>query len=146
MHGHLKIHYSGGLPEGIRALVEPLVLEFGWLLPAWVTELRVLWSEEVDGAAALMETSAEYRFCKLVVRPDFIATDFATQREYIVHEMIHPALQATKLVQHELLEALDVERENPALARWACEQIRKANEAATQDLADALLRREALGA
>lgn len=130
------------LPDLLRRDLPALIARWQWVLPPWIHTVNVLWQEEDDGVPVAIETHEEYRCAKLIIRPSFLTAEEPTRSEYVLHELLHAAIQPTKSVVFDLAEATQLPDVNPALWRWVQETTRQANERAVQDLADAILAHE----
>lgn len=134
-----RIEWNQDVPEAVRKEVEPLLGRYHGLIPTWCI-LRVLYSREEGESPAEMRVHAEYRTAQLVIYPDFLPADRELRAEWVLHELLHIPTMGMKRAFHDVLEAVDLETEQPALYRWAVEAMRKANEAATTDLTESLRR------
>lgn len=135
---HLRIEWNDVATE-IRAAAEPHVLAALFALPSWVTELNLFWSETGEtecGEAALSVTVRdEYRLLSVFIHPGFLAFDAEGRYRTIMHEFSHALVHPVVAFAESLIEQL------PEAAQGiAKEQLRRANESATQDATEALLR------
>lgn len=140
---HPEIEPHSSLPEVHREDVLPMLQRAaGLIVPSWCRKIIVFYKadEDKDGSAALMTSYPEYRWAQLVLTASFLEANYETRLEYVVHELCHTVTHPSKALEHKLLDVLDVRKENRQLYQWAFEAIREANEAATQDMAEAILR------
>jgi hypothetical protein len=135
-----RILWDADVPALAESVTAPLVERYAPLLPRWVEELRIGWGQREDGCPAEMYVAQEYRFARLTLYPPYLSQDESTRDETIRHEILHAALMPMKRLVFRVLEALNVEQDNPGLFRWAAEEARETNEGAVQDLTEGLRR------
>lgn len=134
----LRIEWND-CPAEIRAAAEPHVTACLFALPSWVTELNLFWRESGEtesGDAALSVTVRdEYRFLSVFIHPGFLAYDGPGRYRVVLHEFAHALSSPLVALVDKLLEhvAEDVKT-------FAAEDQRRAKEAVTQDIVEAMNR------
>lgn len=91
----LKIVWNKHTPLEMRALIEPIIDEYKWLLPQWMVTLYVGYWDSASQDATGTTTHAEicvnddYLNASLSVFSSWMDGDQETRRNDIVHEFLH---------------------------------------------------------
>lgn len=122
--------------DAVRALAEPILDRWRWLIPSWCHELLVFYREtDGDNAAAACRTYPEYRYAQLMIYGSFVGKQRPDDRENaIIHELLHVQLQP--LVQ-EFKHLLAQQVPEGPLREWANTNHTGAMEGVVCDLARA---------
>lgn len=126
----VKITWDVGVPDEVRASVEPLLADGLRLVPRWVADLAVEWVSDGEELAS-MSTQVEYRRATLTIHPNFLAQALPERQQVLRHEMLHLVTQPIVDVLADLIDACKVDKKMEA---WAIEQSRRAKEGLVCDL------------
>lgn len=124
-----KVEWDG-LPREVERAARPAVRACLPLLPGWMNNLVVRWSDK-DSGAAQITTDYRYRCAKLEILPGFLDADADTRKAYIVHEFAHLLLAPYQEFTRTLMDG----EVAPMIGRLE----ESALEQATEDTATALL-------
>jgi len=135
----IRVYWDGDTPSEVRQLVEPYVLRYLHLLPAWLTELRIFWDPSPDEAGAAMRTkiSEEYRNGWLGICPKFLNGDEYFRHDTVVHEFVHFTVNP---LWHLVLRLIDHVKADERFEAHLREDARRAVEGVTVDLTEAFMR------
>lgn len=135
-----RIIFDENMPVMVEARLKDLLDKTCWLLPLWVQRLRVGWDGK-EGILATMQTERDYRYCRLMIHPEFIEHDSAYQMQILYHEIFHafntPALDTAK----EYIETLCDELKNETLKDVMIKAINAKMEASSEDFSYAILKK-----
>lgn len=131
------------LPEAYRTILEPLVKEWIWILPVWVQYVTVQHYDEPleDGTeeySADTDGKEHYRMAKIRIRPTILKAPINIIEQLVVHELLHVAQSTYDRVVDEALESIGSKPER----KFFTNQLIKAREAMTEDIAWCLIRRK----
>ncbi len=136
-----KFEFDGEWPPEVRAVAEPLLERFAWLVPSWCHTVSVQWEgdpgEDDAQSSARTQISFAYRSARLQFLPMFL-TDSERQREAdVIHELLHLSIQP--LCQY-AMEVVDrcLKEESPKFHETVIEELRVRNEGAVEDLMHAI--------
>jgi hypothetical protein len=120
-----KIHFAPDTSEEVRAAIEPHLLKWSFLIPAWCSEVNVTWrDDDLDGALSVI-VHYEYRRADISVLPNFLSSPHRRERN-VVHELLHIVLGPMLNTERDLRNALGKDR--PDVHSWAEEMIRHSND------------------
>lgn len=123
---HIEPHVRNEIDERLRPWL--------WLLPLWVQSLHIsFYSDNGSGAAAEITVHEEYRTLELTIRAAWLGEPSHAKDECLVHELIH--VYTNQLFYQAHRSIIATTENNPELRSFALEELRRRNEAATQDLA-----------
>lgn len=127
------IQWDPEMPAEVRAAVGP-VLESRWaILPPWLREVRVEFSD-LGEASAQANVSYPYRWFRLEIGAAWLVGDPATRQRELAHELCHVILAPIQEFVEDLLDHVgDAGHQSMLRATWT-----DALEAATTDLGWAL--------
>ena len=134
------VEYAPGVPHEVRQALEPHLVKWSFLLPAWCHVLQVIWGEEHPQGALEMVAHYEYRSAELWVYSNYLTRE-DVREEKIIHELLHVSTAPMDLQMRQLRDALV--RLCPDLEQWATENIRSSVESVVSDLARSLLTKPA---
>jgi len=132
-----ELWYTPGLPAEARAAIEPHLVQWAFLIPAWCHRVNVVWTDDDANGALKVQVHYEYRRADLHVLPNFLSAT-AHREEQVIHELLHIATEPMRNTCHDLRDALVAQI--PALAGWADELMRHSEESVVCDLAAAIVR------
>lgn len=131
-----RFRYDASLPADLRAIVEPHLMRWADLAPAWCHEVCVRWDDDDTEAAIRVDVSYEYRNADLYVLANFLSKP--TERDqHIVHELMHLSLAPLTAVAEAMRDALVTHA--PDVKAWADEMLRQGEESTTCDLTHLLM-------
>jgi hypothetical protein len=125
------------VPEIARAVIEPLLLRYHVLLPAWVQNVFVRWDETGKGDGTLISCAAsyDYRSFKIVFDPTFLVRHPDEQRADVIHELVHASSCVLADYARDTIRLLVPEDEAPKFRSALLEELSQRHEAFVQDLA-----------
>lgn len=138
MHTPSKLQFAPSVETEVRSAIEPLLVKWAFLIPAWCHELAIRWDDEDTDGALRIEVHHEYRDADLFVLPNFLTTPENRERQ-VVHELLHLSLAPLTQVAEAMRDALV--KKAPGVEEWANEMLRQGEEATTCDLTELALRR-----
>jgi hypothetical protein len=140
MSGHAleRIRFSPNVASEVRAAIEPHLVKWAFLIPAWCHELTVKWDDDDTSSALCVKVFYEYRSADLIVLPNFLTSPAARERD-VVHELLHLSLAPLTIVCEAMRDALV--KQAPDVEEWANEMLRHGEEATTCDLTELAVRR-----
>src|SRR5690606_33069749 len=83
------------MPEAVRQIIRPLLVQYLWLLPTWCHLLRVGYQtdeEGLEGAQAVTSASVEYRHARIVFCGEWLTSNPTERRLTVIHELLHVPL------------------------------------------------------
>lgn len=133
-----KIRFAPSVSPEVRNAIEPHIVRWAFLVPAWCQEVDVHWDDGDSGGSLRMDTSYEYRRADLFVLPNFLSCEPDHRETDVVHELLHIVTAPIDRVAQDFRDVLV--KDNKSLKPFADEMIRRAIESVTCDLTQ-LIRR-----
>jgi hypothetical protein len=140
MSGHAleRIRFSPNVAAEVRAAIEPHLVKWAFLIPAWCREVCVRWDDEDPDSACRIRARYEYREADLYVCAVFLSEPEERER-IVVHELSHLTLAPFVSVLHAMRDVLVAKA--PDVEAWADEMLRLGEEASTCDLTALVMER-----
>lgn len=138
----IEIEFDIDFPDTVRGVIEPLIKETAWLFPLWMQKVIMTWDSKQEGSMAKIFVYKDYRWCRIVIYPDFLSILPTTQQESIYHEIIHCYNVPLKRVACEILDECMPNEQgefSEKLQNVLRKQIDSTMESITQDLAFAIM-------
>ncbi len=135
-----KIRYAESVIPEVRSAIEPHLLKWEFLIPAWCHEVNVTWQDDDANGALSTVVHYEYRRVDLNILPNFLSCEDRRERN-VVHELLHIVTEPLQNTCKDMRDALV--KQVPELEGWATEMIRHSDECVTCDLAAILFDRRA---
>ncbi len=136
-----KLRYKPTLPPDVRKLVEPHLAELEWLIPAWMQQVFITYSDgkapqedEHNSVAMTTYVNHEYRWATITIYPDMVSSPEEGRREDIIHELIHLHTNPMADRANNVIRIL-MGDEQKALYNVQEDELTALHEAAVQDLA-----------
>jgi hypothetical protein len=133
-----KIRFTPGISDEVRAAVEPHLMKWAFLIPAWCHEVNVTWRDDDPAGALNIVVHYEYRRADINVLPNFLSCPERRERN-VVHELLHIITEPMRNTARDLRDV--VAKGHPDVLGWADEMIRHSDESITCDLAALVLER-----
>jgi hypothetical protein len=133
-----KINFTPGTSDEVRAAIEPHLLKWEFLIPAWCHEVNVTWKDDDLNGALNIVVHYEYRRADVTICPNFMSIPHRRERN-VVHELLHIVTHPIVNTARDIRDRID--KTNPSLADWANEMIRHSDESVACDLTAVLMGR-----
>lgn len=129
----------GYLPNEVRLALQPILVQYLWILPGWCRTLRLDYHLSDNGADASTSGEFEYRQARIHIHGGWLDGSPSIRRAEIIHELLHIPLLPMVDNHNEDIGRLFEDSEAPKFKATLEEQWRKSFEGAVQDLAYSIL-------
>lgn len=86
----MQLHWGTDIEPDVRAVLEPLITRYSWLIPAWCRDVYVnVHYSRHDDAPASTGIRYEYRKANLDFYGTFFVESKQAQELHIIHELLH---------------------------------------------------------
>jgi hypothetical protein len=130
-----RIEWDGDWPPDLLILVEPYVKRWQNLIPTWCQYVKIRYSPH---RIATIEVDMHYtnRWAVLNFTGHFFDMSIDQRNKIVLHEIVHLCMQPLSDAMDTVLESISIETDAMSLAMKI---VRDGNEAATEDMANAIL-------
>jgi hypothetical protein len=129
------------VPELFQATMLQYLSEFREITPNWCTKILIEWDSTDDGDTCIYTIAEyEYRWAKMTFCAAFFNQSPATQREMVLHELLHIFVLIESRYVREVIKKLLTEDKDKALKDLILDEIRNRHEAVTEDLTQTVLK------
>lgn len=84
-----ELIWRGDWPAEVRGAVEPYLIYWKQIVPAWCAEVIVRWDPDLHENSMMTQVRPEYRDTILVVGPGWIDMEDESRDLTVVHELAH---------------------------------------------------------
>lgn len=132
----VKLEFNG-VPDAARQIIEPLVLRYQVLFPAWAQLIYINWDAAGDGKGTTIECRAnyDYRSFSMTFHSGFIVQREDEHQVQVIHEILHASSAIMADWARDTINLLTPESEAPKFRQSLLEELRQRHEAFVQDLA-----------
>jgi len=126
--------FDNHIEPHVQEEIDSRLIPWLWLLPSWVQSLHIrFYSDNGEGTVAEITVHEEYRSLDLNIYASWLGEPSQSKVECLVHELVH--VYTNQLYYQARRSIIATTANNPEMQEFALEELRRRNEAATQDLA-----------
>jgi hypothetical protein len=136
-----KFWFDDTCSEEELSAIRPLLEKYHGLSPPWCESIHVMCHSHdpnAEGCSCQIRTEEEYRRAHLTFFGAWLGEPPEYREQAVIHELLHLYTEATRVFAADLIRMYSAD--NESIRKYLFEQLRKQNEATTEDLTLMLVR------